>query len=133
MARPTKLTPEMQARILEGLRLGGTHQLVCDYAGVDPATFYRWMNLGASGKAPYREFCQEVKRVTAEVGLLWVGIIQESAPKTWQAAAWLLERRFPEQYGRTIHDLRNYDVTSLTDEQLMLLAQGEPLERVLHK
>jgi hypothetical protein len=26
--------------------------------------------------------------------------IQAEAPKTWQAAAWLLERKFPQRYAR---------------------------------
>ncbi len=29
-----------------------------------------------------------------------IGIIRKEAPKTWQAAAWLLERKFPERYAK---------------------------------
>lgn len=46
MARPTKLTPQTQARICQLLRKGVPRERSSRLAGVDPATFHRWMGQG---------------------------------------------------------------------------------------
>ena len=35
-----------------------------------------------------------------------VGVIRRAAPTTWQAAAWWLERKFPEAWGKDTEILR---------------------------
>jgi hypothetical protein len=55
----------------------------------------------------------------------------------WQAAAWLLERRWPSEFGR--RDTTRIDTTprrvpewdTLTDEQLTRIAAGESPDTVL--
>jgi hypothetical protein len=50
----------------------------------------------------------------------------------WQAAAWILERRYPHEYGRTVQEhVEKVDWERLTDEQVKRLAAGEPLRKVL--
>jgi hypothetical protein len=45
-----------------------------------------------------------------------VDIIKGHAFETWQAAAWLLERRYPERYGPPKQRLQ-HEVTPMTPEQ----------------
>ena len=44
--RKTKLTPEVQEIIVDGINAGLTFGLTCARAGVNPATFYRWLEKG---------------------------------------------------------------------------------------
>ena len=43
MARPTKLTPDVQELIVDGINAGLTFRLSCARAGVTHATFYNWL------------------------------------------------------------------------------------------
>src|SRR5665809_23115 len=43
MARPCKLTPERQERIVAGLRGGAFAEVAARAAGVSPSTFYVWL------------------------------------------------------------------------------------------
>ena len=93
--RRTKLTPERQQIIVESLRLGMWAKDACARASVDPSTFYRWMQRGENeARGIHRDFRDAVKAADAECQLRALAVIQRAArDSTWQAAAWLLERR----------------------------------------
>ncbi len=94
MARPSKLTDECQARLVEALRSGATYALACQAAGVDYSTFRRWMRRGEKAKSGrYRLFHEAIRRAEGECAMSCLEAIRDSAPKEWTAAAWLLERR----------------------------------------
>jgi abortive infection bacteriophage resistance protein len=62
MARPSKLTPDIQQRIGENIALGMTYKLACESACVTYKTFNLWMQQGknsTSGK--YYQFAQHIK------------------------------------------------------------------------
>ena len=94
MARPTKLTPEVQDLIVDGINAGLTFRLTCARVGVNPGTFYRWL------ESMYREFYEAVERAKADSALRLVSQITLQALTDWRAAAFILERRFPDDYGR---------------------------------
>ena len=50
MARPTKLTPELQQRIGDNIALGLTYSLAAEAAGITYKTFNIWMNKGKTEK-----------------------------------------------------------------------------------
>jgi transposase-like protein len=50
MARPTKLNPELQSKIIERLQAGATVQATCDSVGIHKQTFYNWMKKGEKEK-----------------------------------------------------------------------------------
>jgi hypothetical protein len=101
MPRKTKLTPQVQEAIVQALTLGAVHAHACAYAGIDHATFYRWLQKGEAGLAPYREFYEGVKRAEARSVVGWLAKIEAAANAGhWQAAAWKLERRYPHVWGR---------------------------------
>lgn len=105
MPRKTKLTPKLQEDIVQALGVGATHEHAAQYAGIDGATFYRWLQAGEAGKAPYREFCEAVKKAEGRAVVGWLAQIEEAARTgNWQAAAWKLERRYPKLYGRRTGD-----------------------------
>jgi len=109
MPRKTKLTPQVQADIVQALAVGAVHEHACEYAGIDHATFYRWLQKGEAGLAPYREFCEVVKRAEAKAVVGWLAQIEQAARAgNWQASAWRLERRYPKIWGRQVVDAEAY-------------------------
>lgn len=94
--RPSKRTPEIEAAIYECLRLGMTCAQTCDSCGVSQSQFRNW-------RRNFRDFQDLVRRAEAEAVKLNLAVIQAAAAsgKSWQAAAWFLERKHPEQWGRT--------------------------------
>lgn len=101
--RPSKLTPEVQDRIVQAVSAGNYQDVAARYAGIDPATFYRWMAAGAEPDAPdaLREFREAVESARAQSEVRAIALIQKAASDgTWQAAAWFLERSHPHRWGR---------------------------------
>ena len=102
MGRPTKLTPEVQDKIVNALRGGNYQETAAQFAGIDEATFYRWMERGASeDEGIYCEFRKAVERAKSQAEVRDLALIDKAAQNgSWQAAAWKLERKFPQKWGR---------------------------------
>ena len=109
MSRPLKLTKEVEKRLAYALELGTTYKLAFQYAGICYKTFRNWMKRGENyslkpGHPPekdkYVHFLHHIKKSSAVGAIEMLKIIKKAAPENWQAAAWMLERRFPEDYGR---------------------------------
>jgi len=101
--RPTKLTPELQRKITDAIRAGNYMETAAAYAGIHKDTLYAWLKRGArdkSPKSPYRQFSDAVEKALAEAEVRDVALIAKAAEKEWQAAAWRLERKFPDRWGR---------------------------------
>lgn len=100
MARPSKLTPNIQDRIVIVLENAGTRSLAAKAAGVDPVTLKRWTRWGEAGKAPYAAFSQAVRMAEGKAEASLLACVVKAAPANWRAAAWILERRWPKAWGR---------------------------------
>ena len=99
--RKTKLTPHVQEVIVDGINAGLTFRLTCARAGVTYTTFYNWLEKGEAAKSGVlREFFDAVERAKADSALRLVSQITLQAPTDWRAAAFILERRFPDDYGK---------------------------------
>lgn len=104
MARPSKLTKEVQEKIMQAVQAGNYLDTAANYAGVDGSTMRRWVQKGEAPNAPepYRTFCTSLKSARAAAEVRSVALIQQAAGGgTWQAAAWYLERSYPDRWGRT--------------------------------
>ncbi len=103
MAPPVKLNPETQATIFAMLRQGNHLDFAAEAAGVSKRTAARWLERGAKGgkaNADYAAFAAGVEKARAESHARHVGLIAAAASRSWQAAAWLLERGYPETWGK---------------------------------
>ncbi len=101
MGRPSKLTPVVAARILEAVELGATWERAADAAGVGASTLRDWRQRGEAGEKPFAAFLAALKRAEgAGVERALMVIRKAAAAGAWQASAWLLERRYPADYGR---------------------------------
>lgn len=100
--RHTLCTPERTAIICEALEGGAYLATAAALAGLHPDTVYKWLKRGAEGEEPYATFASAVEsaQATGEKRLLDLIRAAAAEPKHWQAAAWMLERKFPDRYGR---------------------------------
>jgi len=101
MGRPTKLTPEVQEKIVSLVRAGNYPEVAAQAAGISGKTYYEWLRRGESEDGIYREFRQAVKEAQAAAESHAVTIIRKAAlDGSWQAAAWFLERSKAERWRR---------------------------------
>ncbi len=123
MARRSKFNDEARRRIIQAIQTGCTYDLDAQYAGITRGTLWLWLQKGEEQKSgAYRTFLNDFKKAEARCCVGSLAIIQKAAQEgTWQAAAFLLERRFgyhkdgPPPVQITI-DAENMDVRSLIGE-----------------
>lgn len=102
MARPDKLTPEVQERIVTVIRDGNTRAAAAGYVGITDRTLYRWLAMGKNAKngCPTSQLYQAVKEAENGAEVESVLLIRNAAKRSWQAAAWWLERRRHGEWAR---------------------------------
>jgi transposase len=101
IGRPTKLTPEVQARILEALEAGSSQEGAANYAGIGRETFYSWMRRGGLGESPYADFADAVQKTTGALEIELSSVVRLAGKNgNWQAAMTMMERKWPERWGR---------------------------------
>ena len=121
MGRPTKLTPELRADLCRQIEAGATQIDAAAYAGIHRATFQRWKAAGRKARSgQFRDFYDALKRAEAGFRMTHLQRIANSDPEVetrtrerdgkvletikitrppdWRRSAWLLERRYPEEF-----------------------------------
>ena len=107
MGRREKLTPEVEEKFLQAIRLGCPIKDAAGCAGISEGTYHLWRVISETGinpankkRAPkaqrdnYIRFIKRVKEVEGEATAAWLAIIEQAASEgKWTAAAWKLERR----------------------------------------
>jgi len=117
MARPSLLTPERTEKIVALIAAGNFAETAALASGISKQTYYNWLARGRAERdrlnekpnlkvrakeEPYLEFFDSIEKARAEAEARMVVLITKAAqePRTWQAAAWWLERVAPQKYGR---------------------------------
>jgi hypothetical protein len=101
VGRPTKCTPDTQevvcAAIAEGLSIANA----CQIAGISETAINDWQRRGGLGESPYVEFLTAMRHARVQGKLTRLRHINRAAETgAWQAAAWYLERVYPDEYGK---------------------------------
>jgi hypothetical protein len=97
MARPTKYTPDTVKAITQAIELGATYELAAAYGGISYETFRTWNETKPA-------FSAAIKEAEGKAAVKWLAKIEAAAADHWQAAAWKLERRYPNDYGKTVQE-----------------------------
>lgn len=98
--RPLSLTPEIRHEIIDAVEHGVYLETAAAIAGVARSTLYLWLRQGRKAKeGPQAEFLAQVKRSLARREADDVRAIRTAGERSWQAVAWLLERRYPHRWG----------------------------------
>ncbi|MHC4136107.1 MAG: hypothetical protein ACYS0K_14095 [Planctomycetota bacterium] len=100
LGRPTKLTPEVQERVVSALLLGNYRSDAAHFAGVDKATLRRWLARGAEeSDSFYGVFRETVLEAESRAKVTAMGCITRAVREgDWRAAAWFLERKWPSEF-----------------------------------
>ena len=94
MARPSKYTPETVKRIMQAIGTGAGYKQAAAYGGISYDTLNTW-------RQEFSEFSEALKKAEAEALVGRLDVIDDAAINgTWQAAAWWLERKYPDDWGR---------------------------------
>jgi hypothetical protein len=103
--RPTKFTRETVELLLAGIRAGLPYHLAADAAGVSRSTFNEWQaGQFPRGADPQLKLdsSDALTRAKGQSALRLMATINRAAPTDWRAAAWILERRFPDDFGKRL-------------------------------
>ena len=103
MGRKPKLNKEIQEKICIALRGGAYIETAAAFAGVSKVSLYNWLKLGARAERSniYSKFANAVERAMASSEMSDLTTISKAAKNgNWQAAAWRLERKYPDRWGR---------------------------------
>jgi transposase len=129
--RPTKLTREIMSKICDALRAGNYRETAAAFAGVRKSTFYEWLRRGArASRGIYRDLHDAIEKALADSEARDVMLIGKAAGEgDWQAAAWRLERKFPERWGR--RERHDVDANIKTNVKVSADEAVEELTRLL--
>ena len=112
VGRKTLLTPELQAEIEQILKEGHYQNVAIDCVGIDPKTYYNWINWGQAAEIKhesgeklteseekYFQFFYAVKKAMAFGIRRDINRIDKAGEQDWRALAWKRERTNPELYA----------------------------------
>lgn len=114
MGNPVKkLNKDVIEKASSYLREGNYIETVSAFLGISKQAFYDWVRRGArnlevqeaGGKLPedeliYIDFFQSIEEAKAFSEMNDLAVIKKASDTRWEAAAWRLERRSPERWGR---------------------------------
>ena len=101
LGRPTKLTPEVQTTIVNALASGVYLETAASVAGISRDTLNAWLKNGAQCKSGVqKDFSDAIKKALATAETRLVDTVNLASQQQWQAAMTLLERRWPQRWGR---------------------------------
>lgn len=112
MPMKPKITKDLIDEILTYKENGLSDKDICDMVGISQQSFYRWLKeaeTGQNGDHPEqeasnldlkRELSEGLKKAQASFKAYHIQTITNAAKKNWQAAAWMLERMYPKEFGR---------------------------------
>ncbi len=114
--KPSKLTPEVGAKICEYITLGSWLEIAAAANGIHRVTLWRWLTKGNAYlkavrknkpvKDPrhkkYAEFVEQVHEATARAEVNDIRRIDKFADTVWQAAAWKRDRANRDRKGLVV-------------------------------
>lgn len=94
MPRPTKYSAKTRDAILAAIAVGCSREQAAAVAGIGERTLYDWLKAKP-------QLSQDIEKAEAAGVQARLQRIEQAAQGgAWQADAWWLERRYPEQWGR---------------------------------
>lgn len=118
----SKLTTARIEAILNALRTGCTRRAAAAVGGISHQTLYNWM-------AADLTLVDAIERAEGEAEATFTAIVAQSAPKSWQAAAWWLERRKFGDYAR--HDKVDMSIDLRREAERVAAEQGLDADAVM--
>ena len=118
-----KYSNEITEEICKYLRAGNNQHDSAILSGISEETFYDWQR--PESKQYHSEFSEALKKAENECKARNIAFVQKAAEKTWQAAAWYLERRYSNEFAlKQINELVGKDGQPLNISVKLDLAGG---------
>jgi hypothetical protein len=98
-----RLTSELIEKLASTIMKGAYVETAVALHSISKNTFYRWLRQAKSDNptALCQELSHAVEKAMAEAELRDMEVIDQAAQSgQWQAAAWRLERKHPDRWGR---------------------------------
>jgi hypothetical protein len=104
--------------IIGALQQGLSQADACLLAGVSKETVRLWIHKGTDpgSREPYRSFAKEFATARSTGKLAKIRKIERD--DDWKAAAWLLERQFPDEFGKG--ETKEVRIGNFPGEKLMI-------------
>ena len=102
--KPIPIEPYIE-KLEQAILIGATYELAAMYAGISERTFQYWREKAATAPegSPLGQLRERLRQAEGRAAIGWLAKIEKAANDgNFQAAAWKLERRYPETYGRTM-------------------------------
>lgn len=93
----TKVTPKMEEAMLLAIGAGTPYRHAAAIAGISEDTFDRHRKRNA-------DFADAIKKAEGNAVASKLARIGQAATEHWQAAAWWLERKYPQEFGKTVQE-----------------------------
>ena len=144
--RPHKLTAQVVDKICAGIAEGNYAETCAAGAGVSRRSVTAWLEKareiyekleqGRMKEADLTEIEQNLIALLLAVEdaldvteARHIGIINRAAQKSWQAASWLLERKFPEKFGTGTRRIEHHGQIDVTYTEFVLMDDRKTMKR----
>ena len=114
----TKYCAEIVDAICDGLVAGLSIKAVCGIVNISEQTYYNWME-------KYPDFNEAVNSTRPAFEAQMLEIIKQQAHDDWRAAAWILDRRYPREWGAHKELDLNINKTDGTEQVLSFIKQAQ--------
>jgi len=114
----TKYCAEIVDAICDGLVAGLSIKAVCGIVNISEQTYYNWME-------KYPDFNEAVNSTRPAFEAQMLEIIKQQAHDDWRAAAWILDRRYPREWGARKELDLNVNKTDGTEQVLSFIKQAQ--------
>ena len=101
-----KYSDEVTRKVIKALKQGVSIKGACGYAGISTTTYYEWLRV-------HEDFRRAVDETQYYVEQKALKELRSLAKDNWRVWTWLLERRFPDQWGNKIE--QKIDVNAHAD------------------
>jgi hypothetical protein len=132
MARPTALTPDVQAKVCDAMRIGAYQKEAARFAGVAENTLLSWLKTGRADVADgedsvHARFVADFEAAEAQAVIRGLTVVQRAAAEgDWRAAMTWMARRHPDRWGeRGQVDVRVEHVDPADLELTQLIAEAQ--------
>ena len=95
----TKEAEKKIQAVLDGISQGLDTKAACGIARVPYSTWRYWIKLAEEGKESYGNLALRAGEADAARKQIYFATLREAAKEDWKAAAWLLEKLYPNEYG----------------------------------
>jgi hypothetical protein len=121
--RPTKYSPAVTRKICKAVAGGCSREVAANLSGVSASALYEWQHQNP-------DFAESLARADSRFEASCIASIRKASrqARNWTAGAWLLERKFPNRWGRVDrHLIRSQNETNvkvMPDEYIKAITEA---------